>query len=47
MSQEPSPQADASPDAAAQDLAWMARIKQGDTDALQDLIEQCRNFVYL
>ncbi len=39
MSQEPSPPADASPDAAAQDLAWMARIKQGDTDALRDLIE--------
>ena len=32
MSPEPSPQADSSPDAAAQDLAWMARIKQGDTD---------------
>jgi len=39
MSPDPSPQADSSPDAAAQDLAWMARIKQGDTDALRDLIE--------
>jgi RNA polymerase sigma-70 factor (ECF subfamily) len=39
MTQDPSPQADASPDAAAQDLAWMARIKQGDTDALRDLID--------
>jgi RNA polymerase sigma-70 factor (ECF subfamily) len=39
MSPEPSSQADGSPDAAAQDLAWMARIKDGDTEALRDLIE--------
>ena len=39
MPPEPSPQADDAPDAAAQDLLWMARIKQGDTDALRLLIE--------
>ncbi|MEP6673092.1 MAG: sigma factor, partial [Chthoniobacter sp.] len=39
MSPDPSPQADSSSDAAAQDLVWMARIKLGDTDALRDLIE--------
>jgi RNA polymerase sigma-70 factor (ECF subfamily) len=39
MTPDPSPQADSSPDAAAQDLAWMARIKHGDTEALRDLIE--------
>jgi RNA polymerase sigma-70 factor (ECF subfamily) len=33
------PQADSSPDAAAQDLAWMERVKQGDTEAFQQLIE--------
>jgi RNA polymerase sigma-70 factor (ECF subfamily) len=37
MSEEPSPLAE--PDAAAQDLAWMARIKEGDTEALRELIE--------
>jgi RNA polymerase sigma-70 factor (ECF subfamily) len=47
MPPDPSPPADdaprgadaSSPDAAAQDLVWMARIKQGDTDALRLLIE--------
>ncbi len=39
MSPDPSPQADEAPDAAAQDLLWMARIKQGDTEALRLLIE--------
>jgi RNA polymerase sigma-70 factor (ECF subfamily) len=39
MSPDPSPQADETPDAAAQDLLWMARIKQGDTEALRSLIE--------
>jgi len=39
MPSDPSPQADEAPDAAAQDLLWMARIKQGDTDALRLLIE--------
>ena len=39
MSPDPSPQADEAPDAAARDLLWMARIKQGDTDALRLLIE--------
>jgi RNA polymerase sigma-70 factor (ECF subfamily) len=33
------PQADASPDAAAQDLAWMERVKRGDADAFQLLVE--------
>lgn len=37
MSPEPSPQAE--DDANARDLAWMARIKQGDTNALSELIE--------
>ncbi len=39
MSPDPSPQADDAPDAAAQDLRWMALIKQGDTEALRQLIE--------
>lgn len=39
MPPESTPQADAAPDANAQDLAWMARIKQGDTEALRLLIE--------
>ena len=39
MPPDPSSQADDAPDAAAQDLLWMARIKQGDTDALRLLIE--------
>lgn len=39
MSLEPSPQADSDADANARDIAWMARIKTGDTDALRDLIE--------
>jgi RNA polymerase sigma-70 factor (ECF subfamily) len=38
MTQEPSPP-DSSPDAAAQDLAWMARIKLGDSEALRELVE--------
>ncbi len=33
------PQADSSPDAAAQDLAWMEQVRQGDTVAFQHLIE--------
>jgi RNA polymerase sigma-70 factor (ECF subfamily) len=33
------PQADASPDAAKQDLAWMERVKRGDTEAFQLLVE--------
>ena len=36
MSQTPSPP---EPDSAAQDLAWMAQVKLGDTDALRSLIE--------
>lgn len=39
MPSDPSPQADEAPNAAAQDLVWMARIKQGDTEALRELIE--------
>lgn len=39
MSPDPSPQADEAPDAAAQDLRWMVLIKQGDMDALRQLIE--------
>src|SRR5262245_61058861 len=39
MSQDPSHQADPAEDANAQDLRWMARIKDGDTDALRELIE--------
>jgi RNA polymerase sigma-70 factor (ECF subfamily) len=39
MIPDPSPQADTTPDSAAQDLAWMARIKQGDSEALRELIE--------
>jgi RNA polymerase sigma-70 factor (ECF subfamily) len=39
MSQDSSPKADSSPDGAAQDLIWMSRIKQGDTEALRQLIE--------
>ena len=35
MSQDPIPE----PDAAAQDLLWMARVKLGDTEALRALIE--------
>lgn len=33
------PTADSSPDAAAQDLAWMESVKQGDTEAFRLLIE--------
>ena len=39
MSQDPSPQADSSSAAAAQDLLWMGRVKHGDTEALRELIE--------
>ena len=39
MSQDPSPPPSPEPDAAAQDLAWMARVKLGDEGALQALIE--------
>jgi len=39
MSQDSSPQADSSSDGAAQDLVWMARVKEGDTEALRELIE--------
>lgn len=39
MSHDPSLPADPAPDPAAQDLLWMARIQQGDMDALQALIE--------
>ena len=35
LSMSPAPE----PDPAAQDLAWMARVKLGDTDALRALIE--------
>ena len=38
MSHEPSRQADPD-DSNAQDLRWMVQIKQGDTEALRDLIE--------
>jgi RNA polymerase sigma-70 factor (ECF subfamily) len=37
MSQDPSPTPE--PDAAAQDLVWMARVKLGDTGALRELVE--------
>jgi RNA polymerase sigma-70 factor (ECF subfamily) len=33
------PQADSSPNAAAQDLAWMEQVKKGDTEAFRLLIE--------
>lgn len=33
------PHADSSPDAGAQDLAWMERVKRGDADAFQQLVE--------
>jgi RNA polymerase sigma-70 factor, ECF subfamily len=39
MSQHPSPPPASEPGAAAQDLVWMARVKQGDTEALRELIE--------
>ena len=39
MSLDPSPPADSDADANARDLAWMARMKDGDTDALRALIE--------
>ena len=39
MSQDPSPPPSPESDAAAQDLAWMARVKLGDEGALQALIE--------
>ena len=39
MSQDPSLPPDSEPDAAAQDLAWMAQVKLGDTEALRALIE--------
>lgn len=39
MSSDPSSPADDAPDAAAHDLRLMARIKQGDTEALRELIE--------
>lgn len=39
MSPDPSPKADPADDANAQDLAWMERIKHGDTEALRELIE--------
>lgn len=39
MSDEPTHQDGSSPDPARQDLLWMERIKKGDLDALQLLIE--------
>lgn len=39
MSPQPSPEADPAADANAQDLRWMARAKEGDTEALRELIE--------
>jgi len=39
MNHDSPPQADPPPDAAEQDLIWMERIKQGDTEALRQLIE--------
>ena len=39
MSLDPSPPADSDADANARDLAWMARMKNGDTHALRELIE--------
>ncbi len=39
MSEDAQFQTDVSPDAAARDLLWMARIKEGDTQALTELIE--------
>jgi RNA polymerase sigma-70 factor (ECF subfamily) len=39
MSDDPSLSAEPSPDAAAQDLVWMERVKQGDMDAFRELIE--------
>ncbi len=39
MSHTPSPQAAPAADANAQDLRWMRRIKEGDMEALRELIE--------
>ena len=39
MSDAPSSPADSAPDAAAQDLRWMERIKAGDETAFRELIE--------
>jgi RNA polymerase sigma-70 factor (ECF subfamily) len=39
MSEDPSPPADAAAEAAAQDLAWMSLVKNGDSDAFRELIE--------
>jgi RNA polymerase sigma-70 factor (ECF subfamily) len=39
MSHDPGPQADPPIDVAAQDLVWMQRVKEGDTDAFRQLIE--------
>ncbi|HEX5176212.1 MAG TPA: sigma-70 family RNA polymerase sigma factor [Chthoniobacteraceae bacterium] len=39
MSDDSSPPAEAAARAAEQDLAWMSRIKGGDTEALRELIE--------
>jgi RNA polymerase sigma-70 factor (ECF subfamily) len=39
MSLDSSPPADSDADANARDIAWMARMKDGNTDALRELIE--------
>ncbi len=39
MTEDPSFPVEPSPDAAARDLAWMERVKRGDMEAFQELIE--------
>ena len=39
MSDPPTFPGDVSAEAAAQDLAWMARVKKGDVEAFRELIE--------
>jgi RNA polymerase sigma-70 factor (ECF subfamily) len=39
MTEDPSFSPECSPDTAAQDLAWMGRVKEGDMDAFRELIE--------
>jgi len=39
MMEDPSLPPESSPDAAARDLAWMIRVKDGDTEAFRELIE--------
>ena len=39
MSDDPSVFPDSSPDLAAQDLAWMTRIRTGDMEAFREFVE--------